>query len=360
MLALLVFVVPALAQEATPETTPTEIAPWVCPEGFEGQTLSVYNWSTYVAEDTIPNFEEACGVTVEYSVYGSNEEMLARLSQGNPGYDIIVPADYMIATMIGRDMLQPLDKANIPNAANLSEALADPDYDPGNVYSLPYQWGTMGIGYNITETGEEITSWDQVFNYDGPVAWVDEPRAMFGFALGVLGLDPNSSNPDDIAAARDFLIEHGGNVVAIAADDGQALLARGDVDIAIEYSGDIFQIGVDCECEDYQYALPEPRARLWVDNMAIPYDAPNKPLAEAFIDYILHPQVNADISNFTAYASPVQPAIDANLILPEYLTNPAVYPDPDVLATAFFTLALPEVEQVYGDAWDEVKILLGR
>jgi spermidine/putrescine transport system substrate-binding protein len=345
----------AFAQEAT-----EALEPWVCPEGFEGQTLSVYNWSTYVADNTIPDFEKACGVTVVYDVYGSNEEMLARLSQGNPGYDIIVPTGYMVATMINRDLLEPLDLEHIPNAANVSEFLLDPVYDPGNQYSFPYQWGTLGIGYNINSTGEEITTWEQVFNYDGPVAWIDDSRFMFGLALAILGFDPNTSNPDEIAQARDFLIENGGNVVAIAADDGQALLERGDVDIAIEYNGDIFQLIADCECEDYVFALPEPTGQRWVDNLAIPKGAPNKELAEAFIDYILDPQVGADISNYTAFASPNQAAIDAGLIVPEYLESTAIYPDEESSARLFTTLAVPEAEQAYNDAWDEVKILLGR
>ena len=358
--ALFVLVAPVWAQDATPEAT-AALEPWVCPEGFAGQTLNVYNWSTYVAEDTIPNFEAACGVTVEYSVFGSNEEMLARLSQGNPGFDIIVPTGYMVATMAGRDLLEPLDLANIPNAANASEVLLNPDHDPENMYSLPYQWGSLGVGYNITTVGEEITTWDQVFGYDGPVSWIDDPRFMFGVALTILGFDANSENPDEIAAARDFLVENGGNVVAIAADDGQALLQRGDVDIALEYSGDIFQVSVDCECEDFQYVLPEPAGQVWVDNLAIPLGAPNHALAEVFMDYVLDPQVGADISNYTAYATPNQAAIDAALVLPEYLNTPTVYPSPEVIARAFTTLAVSsDAEQAYGDAWDEVKILLGR
>lgn len=296
-------------------------ARWALP----GQTLNVYNWLTYVAEDTIPNFEAACGVTVEYSVFGSNEEMLARLSQGNPGFDIIVPTGYMVATMAGRDLLEPLDLANIPNAANVSEVLLNPVYDPENMYSLPYQWGSLGVGYNITTVGEEITTWDQVFSYDGPVSWIDDPRFMFGVALTILGFDANSENPDEIAAAGDFLVENGGNVVAIAADDGQARGSAGCADIALEYSGDIFQVSVDCECEDFQYVLPEPAGQVWVDNLAIPTDAPNHALAEVFIDYILDPQVGADISNYTAYATPNQAAIDAALVLPEYLNTPTVY-----------------------------------
>ena len=212
----------------------------------------------------------------------------------------------------------------------------------------------------MSRTGEEITTWEQVFNYDGAVAWIDDSRFMFGLALVILGYDANSSSPDEIAEARDFLIANGGNVVAIAADDGQALLERGEVDIVIEYNGDIFQLIADCECEDFVYTLPEPTGQVWVDTLAIPAGAPNKALAEVFIDYVLDPQVGADISNYTAFASPNQAAIDAQLIDEEYLNDPSIYPDAELTATLFTTLALPDAEQLYNDAWDEVKILLGR
>jgi len=360
-------VTPVMAQEATPEATPdvpaavtaAPIEPWVCPEGFEGQSLSVYNWSTYVAEDTIANFEAACGVTVIYDVFESNEALLARLRQGNPGYDITVPTDYAVEKMIAEGLVVELDHSLIPNLTNISPSLLNLPFDPENRFSVPYQWGTIGIGYNITEVGEEITSWEQVWNYDGPVAWLDDTRAMIGIGLKLLGFDVNTSNPDEIAQARDFLIERGGNVVAIAADDGQARLERGEVDITIEYHGDIFQVIADCECPDYRYIIPSEGSQQWMDNMVIPTDAPNVALAHAFIDYILHPQVGADISNYTAFASPNQAAIDAGLIDAAMLNEPGIYPPAEVLENLFSIIAVPEAEVDYLSAWDEIKVSLG-
>ena len=318
----------------------------------------MYNWSTYVAEDTISNFEAACGVTVVYDTFESNESLLARLRQGNPGYDIVVPTGHTVAQMVAEDLLMPLTPENIPNLANLTEGLTDPVYDPGNAYSVPYQWGTTAVGYNVEAVGGELTSWDQVWNHEGPVAWLDEPRMMLGVALTLLGFDPNSTNADEIAAARDFLIENGDNVVYIAGDDGQERLAAGEVDIAVEYMGDIFQIGADCECEDYGFSLPE-TAQVWVDNLAIPVGAQNPALAEVFIDYILDPQVGADIANYTAYASPNGLAIEEGLIDPAYLESPIIYPDDSTFERLFTVLTVPDAEQLYNDAWDEVKILIG-
>jgi spermidine/putrescine transport system substrate-binding protein len=338
-----------------------EIEPWVCPEGYEGQTLSVYNWSTYIAEDTIPNFEELCGVTVNYDIFESGEAMLARIQQGNPGYDIVVPSGSTVERMIRDELLIPLDKDLIPNIANLNPALMDPAYDPENVYSVPYQWGTVGIGYNTAAFPDGIESWEDLWAHDGEVAWLDDRRAVFGVALTMLGYDPNTTDPDEIAEARDYLIENGGNVVAIAADDGQELLARGDVDATIEYNGDIVAMAAECECEDFAYAIPAEGSYLWTDNLAIPVDAPNPELANVFIDYVLHAQVGADISNYTAYASPNLAAFEAGLIDEVYAEDPAVYPDEETTATLFSIVEVgEEAEQAYNDAWDELLIFLGQ
>lgn len=370
----------ALAQEATPEATAAaDIEPWVCPEdvlNLENKTLNILNWATYIAEDTIPNFEEACGVTVTTDFFGNNEELLSRLRAGNPGFDIVVPSDFAVAQMIAEGLLEPLAKENIPNFDNLNPSLLDREYDPGNVYTVPYQWGTIGIGYNVDAVKEvygedvEITSWNQLFDYPQPrVAWLDDPRSMLGVALIMNGFDPNSTNPDEIQQATDYLIEKGrNNVLRIAADDGQELLARGEADMVVEYMGDIFQVALACEEDpncttEYAYALPEEGSNLWVDNLAIPVGAQNKRLAEAFIDYVLHPQIGADISNYIAYASPNQAAIDAGLIDEAFLSSPIIYPSEETVENLFTINPFaddPELQQVYNDAWDTLKIQVGR
>lgn len=358
--------VPVFAQDststpeasATAEGTAVNVPPWVCPTGFSGQSLHIYNWSTYVAEDTISNFEKACGVTVTYDTYGSLEEMLAKISQGNPGYDILVPTGYYIPLMASRELLEPLDLSKIPNFANVAEGFKNPVYDPGNKYSVPYLAGTVGVGYNKTKVGQEITSWQQVWDYDGPVAWIDDPRVMLGLALDMLGFDPNTSSEDEINQARDYLIAHGKNVVSIAGDDGDAQLQRGDVNIAIEYMGDIFQVMANCSCEDFAYALPTEGSDLWTDNLVIPAGAPNPALAAAFIDYVLDPKVGADIANYTAYQSPNQKAIDDGLIDPEMASNPLLYPSADMLSHLWVINDDPDGVPLMNAAWDEVKVAL--
>ncbi len=337
-----------------------EATSWVCPEGFEGQQLNIYNWSTYIAENTISDFEALCGVSITYDTFESSEAAVARLRTGNPGYDIVIPSGSDVSRLIEEELLIPLDTEQIPNLANLSLTLLDAPFDPENEYSVPYQWGTIGIGYNVTAVGEEITSWQQMLDYpESTVAWLEDRRAMLGMALILLGYDSNSTDEAEIAEVVDFMVENGSNVIYIAGDDGQELLARGEADIVVEYSGDIFQIIYECECDDYAYVIPEEGANIWVDSMVIPVGAQNPDLAHVFIDYVLDPQVGADISNYTAYATPNQASIDLELIDPELLEDPAIYPDEELMERLFWIEPNIDFEQIYNDAWDEIKILIG-
>lgn len=333
---------------------------WVCPEGFQGQQLNVFNWSTYIGENTISDFEKRCGVTVVYDVYDSDDMLINRLRQGNPGFDIVVPSDLGVPILIREELLEPLDFTQLPNFANIGDGYKNSIFDPDNQYIIPYLSGSIGIGYNAAAVDEPITSWNQFFNYPGRVAWVDDPRSMIAFGLLMSGFDPASANPDEIAIARDYLIAHGDNVAVIATDDGQELLARGEVDAVIEYNGDIFQLGLDCECQDFVYVLPEEGTAFSSGFVAIPIDAPNPMLAHAFIDYLMDPAVAADIANYTTYPSPNQAAIDAGLIDPIMLDNPGIYPDDATLQRLFYLVIPPEAEQLYSDTWDEVKIALSR
>ncbi|MBZ0282995.1 MAG: spermidine/putrescine ABC transporter substrate-binding protein [Anaerolineae bacterium] len=353
LVSLLLVGIPIAAKDATIES-------WQCPEGYEGQQLNVFNWSTYIGENTIQDFEAACGVTVIYDVYESDDSLLSRLRQGNPGYDIIVPGDASIPIMIREELLEPIDLTLIPNYANIADGYKNTVFDPENEYSIPYLSGTFGIGYNREAVGGEITSWEQFFNYDGLVAWVDDTRAMIPIGLLMAGFDPNSGDPTEIETARDWLIEHGENVAAFAADDGQELLNRGEVDMAIEYNGDIFQLGLDCECDKFGYSLPVEGTAFSAGFLAIPAGAQNVPLAHIFLDYILDPQVGADIANYTAYPSPNQAAFDLGLIDETMANNPGIYPDELTLERLFYITTPSDAEQLYSFAWDEVKIALSR
>jgi spermidine/putrescine transport system substrate-binding protein len=374
VLLICLVALPLAAQDATPEataeaavqkpTTKDELAAflgWSCPSEFAGQTLSVYNWAFYVAEDTVSNFALLCDVTVNYDVYESNEAMIARLRNGNPGYDVIVPSNYVIPGMAEDGLLTPIDASAIPNLANVNPLFLNPDYDPNNQYTVPYMWGTVGVAYNVNAVSEPITSWQQVFDHDGAVAWLEDMRAMLSIGLVMQGFDPNSTNPDEIAAARDFLIENSSNVVTLVVGNSQQLLSTGEVDLAIDYNGNAFQLNTQCACEDYALALPDEGFNIFIDNIAIPADAPNAALAQVFLDYMMLPQVSADISNYLAYATPNQVALDEGLVAEAIATSTIIYPNDETIARGYVTtLITPEEEQLYIDAWDEVKINIGQ
>ncbi|MBL8163643.1 MAG: spermidine/putrescine ABC transporter substrate-binding protein [Anaerolineae bacterium] len=351
LVGLLVLGIPAAAQDTDP---------WVCPDGYQGQTLNIFNWSTYIAEDTIPNFEEACGVTVNYDVYDSDDSLINRLREGNPGYDIIVPSNLGLPTLIREELVIPLDYDLIPNAANIADVYRDTMIDPGDVYSVFYLAGTIGLGYDKTVITDNVTSWGQFFEHDGPIAWIDDSRFMFALGMLMTGRDPNSFDAEDLQAAKDFLIANSDNVITIATDDGQELLARGEVEMVIEYSGDILQLNLDCECEDFVYVVPDEGTAASTGHIAIPAGAQNPALANVFIDYLLDPQISADIANYTAYPTPNQRSIDLGLIDEALINNPGIYPDADTLARVFFQMPNPDADDMINNAWDEVKIALSR
>lgn len=334
---------------------------WACPRQYAGQTLHIYNWTTYIAEDTISNFESLCDVTVVYDTHADDDEMVEALRQGNTqGYDLVFPETTSAYLLRSENLLHPLNFANIPNFANIDDVFKDRAFDPGNVYTVLYLWGSVGIGYRKSAVQKPITSWNDLFQSSARVAWINDNRLMLGAALNMLGLDPNSKNPADLDRASAYLVANGRNVVAIADDVGQDLLVDGQADIVIEYSGDIFQVIDQCRCDDYVYVIPDEGAYSDLTSMAVPANAPNPALAETFIDYILDPQVGADIANYTVYGSPNRLAVEQGLIYEQYLTNPAIYPPHEVLAKMYALVSDDQIETLYADAWDTTRASLGK
>ncbi|MEN9217128.1 MAG: spermidine/putrescine ABC transporter substrate-binding protein [Gloeomargarita sp. HHBFW_bins_162] len=322
-------------------------------------TLSVYNWATYIAPQVLTEFEQKFNVRIKYDTFDSPDTLYAKLKPGNPGYDVVFPSDYLVSRMIQEEMLLPLDQAQLPNQVNLGEKFRNPAYDPGNRFSMPYQWGTQGIGYNRKKTGKPIDSWGAMFDPQYRVAWQEESRATLGAVLIALGLNPNTTQASEINRARDWLIQHRRNIVAFAPDTGEELLNQGEVALALENSGDIFQVMV--ENPDIAYSIPKEGAILWVDTMAIPKGAPHVELAHQFINYLLEPAVAAQISNYTRYATPNQTAIQDKLIQAEDLNNPAIYPPPAVFAKLQVLENLPPATlTLYDAAWNEIKLRVGR
>lgn len=324
------------------------------------KTLNLYNWTTYIDPDVIKQFEQKFNAKVKYDTFESNESLYAKIKAGNPGYDIIVPSDYMVKIMVGDKLVENLNLTNIPNRKNLSARFQNLNYDPNNQHSIPYQWGTQGIGYNIKATGGEIDSWAAMFDpkYKGRVAFLDDMRATLGVIQVYKGFSLNSINKDEINQAKEALIADRENILAFHPDTGQDLLAQGQVDLVAEYSGDIFQLME--KNPDIRYAIPKEGTIFWTDNLVIPKGAPNKELAEQFINFILEPEVGAKNSNFIKYASPNQAAIDKGLIDATILKNPSIYPTPEVFTKLKALEDVGDATKLYDEAWTEVKVSMGK
>lgn len=331
---------------------------WQCPPEFAGQTLNVYNWSLYIGETTIANFEELCDVEVVYDVYDTTEVVISRLREGNPGYDVVFMSDFMITMMVEEGYLEPLDYAKIPNYANIGDEFKDPAYDPGNAYSVPYLWGTTGLMVNTEVVTEPITSWTQFFEYDGPVAWLDEATTLIAVGSLMTGHAPNAANEAEVMDARDYLIANGGNVRTISANI-IPLMETGEVDMAIGYSGEAYQLLDACQCDHFTYVIPGEGSNIYMDAMSIPVGAQNPDLAHAFIDFILDPVVGAEIATYIWYATPNQAVIDQSLVDQDYLDDPAISVDPDVVRTLFYLEYNIDLELPILDAWDEVTLSVG-
>jgi spermidine/putrescine transport system substrate-binding protein len=324
------------------------------------KTLHVYNWTTYIADNTISDFEAKFGVDVVYDTYADMSEMYAKFQSGNPGYDVIVPGSDYMPLMIKADLLQELDLTKIPNFKNLSTAFQNPGYDPGNKYSIAYQWGTIGIGYNAKKLGKDIVSYADMFTdaTKGRISILESERETMAMFLHFIGKDANSTDPADLEALKQFFIDKKDWIVSFHEADAQFAIAKGDVDAATVWSGDMLQVIADPANAELglKYVIPAEGGLLWTDNLAIPKGAPELDLAYEFVNYILDPQVGADISNYTQYGTPNQATLDAGLIQKELIENPAIYPPEEVLAKCFTLNELDdEAQTLYDETWAAIK-----
>jgi spermidine/putrescine transport system substrate-binding protein len=293
----------------------------------QGQQVNIYNWDTYIGETTLEDFAEATGIAVRYDLFASNEELFAKLRESNPGYDVIFPSNDFVERMIAADMLLPLDHELIPNLQNIDPFFIDSGFDPGRRYSAPYFWGTIGIGFRISEAAP--TSWGDLFDsdeYAGRMAWLQSLDTIQS-ALKYLGYSINTENPDEINDAAELLIQSKPNVKAIVPDTGQDLLIAGEVDIALEYNGDILQVME--EDDDLSYVVPVEGGILWEDDMCIPRGGPNPENAHIFINFILDGEVHGEIANFVRYPCPNAAAMP--FILEEDKADSTLYPPRAVL-----------------------------
>jgi spermidine/putrescine-binding protein len=323
-----------------------------CEVGETDGDLLLYNWSEYMDPDLLTAFGEEHGISATEDNYTSNEALLAQIRAGGADYDVIIPSDYMVEIMADEGLLLPLDEDAIPNAANVDEDFASPPYDPDLTYSLPYQWGTTGIGVDLEATGPDPEpTWGWLFDPDMAgslsISMLDDPRETMGAALYYLGHDPNTQDEDELQEAAD-LIAGADWVTTFTSDQYSELLLTGETVVGHGYSGNFLDSfsGAD-DPERYAYLIPEEGATIWTDNMAILADAAHPCTAHAFIDFILDAENGAQLTNWTSYASPNAAATE--FIEEEVLEDPAIYPDEDVRDDLHFLENTGEAEILYTD-----------
>jgi len=324
----------------------------------EEKILHVFNWSDYIAEDTVPNFEKQSGIKVTYDVFDSNDVLETRLLAGNSGFDLVVPSASFLERQIKAGVFQKIDKSQIPNLKNM-----DPDimsrvglHDPNNEYAVPYLWGTTGIGYNEDKIKKILgdarpDSWNYIYDpklvakfKDCGLSLLDAPDEILKTVLAWMGRDPNSQKEDDLKAAEAKLMPIRPFVRKIHSSQYIDDLANGDLCIAVGWSGDILQAR-DRAAEAGQgvkikYAIPKEGTIVWFDMLAIPADAKHPKNAHAFINYLMEPQVAANDSNFVNYAN--GNAASFPMVSDEVKNDPGIYPTPEVKAKLFPSLVYGE------------------
>jgi len=321
----------------------------------KGGKVNFYNWDTYIGETTIEEFEDSSGIEVQYDLFADNAELFAKMRGGNPGYDLIVPTNNYVEQMIEADMLLPLDHSKIPNMKNIDPAFLDTAFDPGRKFSLPYMWGTIGIGYRISAVENPPTSWKELLEsdtYAGRIALMSEPTTVLQMAMKAQGHSLNDWSDENIAAAEAMLIAQKPRITSFAPDNGQDLLLAGEVDVAMEWNGDILQIME--EDDDIGYALPDEGGLLWEDTLCIPTGAKNIENAHVLINYLLDAEVGAKIAEYVYYATPNAAA--KALMESDYTDNPAIFPSDEAMQKSE-SATFPGQERMrkIDEAWTRVK-----
>lgn len=334
--------------------------------------VHVYNWSDYIGETTLEDFKKDTSIEVVYDVFDSNETLEGKLLSGRSGYDVVVPSNHFLGKQIKAGAFQKLDKSLLPNWPNLDPLLLKQleKNDPGNQYSVPYLWGTNGIGYNVEKVKaalgvDQIDSWSVLFEPENikklsscGVAMLDSADEMIPVVLLYLGLDPNSTNPDDYKKAEAKLQAIRPYVRYFHSSKYIGDLANGNICVAAGFSGDMLQAADRAdEAEngiEIAYSIPKEGANLWFDMLAIPADAPNPKEAHAFINFLLQPEVIAPISDYVGYANPNSKA--GPLMDPEVLNSESIYPPQEVLDKLFISAELPpKVQRLMTRSWTRVK-----
>ena len=306
-----------------------------CGRGGGAPTVNFYNWDTYIGPTTLADFQAATGVPVNMSLFATNDELFARLRAGNPGFDVIVPSNEFVTRMSQAQMIQELDRSKIPNFANLLPEFQDAAFDPGRRYSMPYTWLVLGIAYRKDKMPANFVpnSWRYLFDspqFTQRIALLSESADLIRLCAKYLGHSVNNIPDEMLTQIEQMLIRQKPHIKAFHEDDGQDLLASGEIDIVLEYNGDIAQLMAGPGGEAFDFVVPQEGTLINSDCLCIPTGAPHLEEAHAFINYLLDAEAGKAITEEIQYPPPNRAVAD--LMGDAYKNNRVIFPPADVMA----------------------------
>lgn len=328
--------------------------------GQKSNEVNLYAWSEYIPQAMLDNFTKETGIKVNYDTYSSNEELLAKLQAGASGYDVIIPSDYVVSIMIKQGLLNPLDLSKAPNFKNIGDEYKNLEYDPGNKYTVPYQWGTSCLVIDTSKVTRQVTKWADLWDpeFKGKVVLLDDEREVLGMVLSVLGYDKNSTDPAQLEEAKVKFSELLPNVRLFDSDSPKTALLAGEVSLGQTWNGEAAL--ANGENPDIGYIFPEEGCTIWFDNLAIPKGAPHKDAAVELINYILKPESSVLITKEFPYSSPNKAGLE--LLKTQdpdaydaYMNFPATNPSPEDMKRLKLIKDVGDATALWDRVWTEVK-----
>ncbi|HEY0737918.1 MAG TPA: spermidine/putrescine ABC transporter substrate-binding protein [Herpetosiphonaceae bacterium] len=321
------------------------------PAPAHAQELVFYNWAADMPQSVLDAFTKEYGVKIKYETYNDMEEMSRNVLAGK-SYDVVVVANEHVPALVAEQRLAPIDFRNIPNFKNISANFRDLAYDQRNKHTVPYHWGTEALVVRDDLTGGQVTKWADLWDprYAGKIGTRALSRDLVGIALLSLGYDFNSEQPEELEAAAQRLIELKPSLVFVdvSADSVVPKLLSGEIQILIGWAEDA--LDAQAQSQSISHVLPEEGAILWGDNFAIPAASPNKATAELFINFLLRPEISAQIVNEKLYATPNEAAM--SFVQASLRDNTVIFPPNDRIKNAHLMLALsPDGEKLYDAVW---------
>lgn len=320
-----------------------------------GEQVVVYNWSEYIPEDTLEKFKKETGIEVVYSTYESNETLYTKLKlMKGEGYDVVVPSTYYVSKMAKEGLLQKVDKSKLDNFKNLDTDLLNKSFDPNNEYSVPYLWGSTGIGINAADIPvDSITGWQDFWNpkFKNQLLLTDDVREVFHMALRIKGYSANTTDEAQIKEAYEYLKELMPNVRVFNSDAPREPFLSGDVSLGMIWNGSVVQAQEDND--DIQYIYPKEGAVFWMDSFVIPAGAKHVENAHKFINFMLKAEIAKDCVDYVGYATPNKAG--KALLDDETASDPTIFPDAETLAAGEFHTDVGDAVLIYDKYWQLLK-----